>query len=103
MISMHFIWLRRISRLFTFACSSASCCTTSASVVGTVVLSLSEEDVLTNTIDQFKLYAGSGEYTMLEAYSAKQVVATVNADVAAHIYAHKPVKTTDVHGNRLPV
>jgi hypothetical protein len=37
----------------------------------------------------------------LEAYAAKQVVVTVNAKDAGHIYAQEPVKTTDIHGNRL--
>jgi hypothetical protein len=37
----------------------------------------------------------------LEAYAAKQVVVTVNADGVGHIYAQEPVKTTDVHGYRL--
>jgi hypothetical protein len=68
--------------------------------------SLSEGDVLNITSAQFKSYAGSDEYFIdskawLEAYASKQVVATVNADVVAHIYAQEPVKTTDVHGNEL--
>jgi hypothetical protein len=68
--------------------------------------SLPEGDVFNITIAQFKSYAGSGEYVndskaWLEAYAAKHVVATVNADVVGHIYAQETVKTTDVHGNRL--
>jgi hypothetical protein len=68
--------------------------------------SLSEGDVLNITSTQFKSYAGSDEYfidskTWLEVYAAKQVVTTVNADVVGHIYAQEPVKTTNIHGNRL--
>jgi hypothetical protein len=37
----------------------------------------------------------------LEAYYAKQVVTTVNADVVGHIYGQEPVETADVHGNSL--
>jgi hypothetical protein len=37
----------------------------------------------------------------LEEYASKKVVATANADVVGHIYAQEPVKTTDVHGNKL--
>jgi hypothetical protein len=59
---------------------------------------------------QFKSYAGSDSYIFdlnidlkawLEAYAAKHVVVTVNADAVGHIYAQEPIKTTDVHGNRL--
>jgi hypothetical protein len=58
------------------------------------------------TSAQFKSYAGSDEYFIdlkawLEAYAAKQVVVTVNANGVGHIYAQEPDKTTDVHGNRL--
>jgi hypothetical protein len=38
---------------------------------------------------------------LLEACAAKQVVFTVNGNGVDHIYDQKPVKTTDVHGNRL--
>jgi hypothetical protein len=37
----------------------------------------------------------------LEAYAAKQAVATVNADVVCHIDAQEPIKTINVHGSRL--
>jgi hypothetical protein len=57
MMSMHFIWLSRTSRRFTFAYSSASCCTASASFE-----SLSEGDVVNKTNTQFKSYAGSDAY-----------------------------------------
>jgi hypothetical protein len=68
--------------------------------------SLSEGDVLNMTSVQFKSYAGSDAYLIdlkawLEAYAAKQVVVTVNADGIGHIYAQEPDKTADVHGNRL--
>jgi hypothetical protein len=68
--------------------------------------SLSEWDVLNITSVQFKSYAGSDEYLIdsnawLEAYSAKQVVDTVNADVVGHIFTQEPFKTTNVHGNEL--
>jgi hypothetical protein len=61
---------------------------------------------LTIIIAQFKSYVGSGEYFIdskawLEAYTAKLVVATVNADVVGHLYDQEPVKTANVHGNRL--
>jgi hypothetical protein len=38
---------------------------------------------------------------LLEAYAAMQNVVTVNGNGVGHIYAPEPVKTTDVHGNRL--
>jgi hypothetical protein len=68
--------------------------------------SLSERDVLNMTSAQFKSYLGSDAYVIysnawLEAYAAKQVVTTVNADVVGHIDAKEPIKTTDVHGNSL--
>jgi hypothetical protein len=61
---------------------------------------------LTNKIFQFESYVGSDDYFIdskawLEAYAAKQVAATVNADVVGHIYAQEPSKMTDVHDNRL--
>jgi hypothetical protein len=72
--------------------------------------SLSEGDFLNTTSAPFKSYAGSDAYVIelntdlkawLEAYAAKHVVVTVNADGVGHINAQEPVKTTDVHGNRL--
>jgi hypothetical protein len=68
--------------------------------------SLSECDVFTTTSAQFKSYAGSDACVMdlkawLEANAAKQVVGTVNADGVGHMHAQEPVKTTNVHGNRL--
>jgi hypothetical protein len=58
------------------------------------------------TSAQFNSYAGSDEYfndskAWLEAYAAKLVVSTVNADVVGHIYDQELVKTTDVHSNEL--
>jgi hypothetical protein len=60
---------------------------------------------LTITIAQFESYAGSVEYFIdsnawLEAYAAKKVVTTVNADVFGHFNAQEPVKSADVLGNR---
>jgi hypothetical protein len=54
--------------------------------------SLSEGDVLNTTSAQFKSYAGSDAYVIdlkacLEAYAAKQVVVTVNADGVGHMRA----------------
>jgi hypothetical protein len=72
--------------------------------------SLSEGDVLNTTSTQFKSYAGSDADIIdlnidlkawLEAYAAKHVDVTVNADVVGHIDAKEPIKSTDVHGNRL--
>jgi hypothetical protein len=59
--------------------------------------SLSEGDELNTTSAQFKSYAGSDAYAIdlniawLEAYVAKHVVITVNADGVGHIYAQEPV------------
>jgi hypothetical protein len=72
--------------------------------------SLSDGHVLNTTSAQFKSYAGSDAYVIdlnidlkacLEAYAAKHVVGTVNADGVGYIYAQEPIKTTDVHVNRL--
>jgi hypothetical protein len=70
--------------------------------------SLSEGDVLNTTSAQFKSYAGSDAYVidlnlkaLLEAYAAKHVVVTVNVESVGYFYAQEPIKTTDVHGNRL--
>jgi hypothetical protein len=54
--------------------------------------SLSEGDVLNITSAQLKSYVGSDEYFIdlkawLEAYAAKQFVATVNAHVVGHLNA----------------
>jgi hypothetical protein len=67
---------------------------------------ISDGDVLNMTSAQFQSFAGSDAYIIdlkawLEACAAKQVVVTVIADGIGLIYAQEPVKTTDVHGNRL--
>jgi hypothetical protein len=65
---------------------------------------------LNTTSTQFKSYAGSDAYVIdlnidlkawLDAYASKHVVVTVNADGVGHIDAQEPIKTTNVHGNRL--
>jgi hypothetical protein len=65
---------------------------------------------LNTTSAQFKSYAGYDAYVidlnidlkaLVGGICAKHVVVTVNSDGVGHIYAQEPVKTTDIHGNRL--